>query len=105
MARRTPVTLLSAAAATPVIAPPGGQGHAERVHGRVRRCLAAAARGGEPSPGLFGWQETGFRTPVAVAVLTEVGATILLAIALTAQATRRPGSRRGVSKALPRKRS
>jgi hypothetical protein len=41
--------------------------------------------------GLFGWQESGFRTPVALAVLTEVGATILLAIALTAQATRRPG--------------
>jgi hypothetical protein len=41
--------------------------------------------------GLFGWQESGFRTPVALAVLTEGGATILLAIALTAQATRRPG--------------
>jgi hypothetical protein len=41
--------------------------------------------------GLFGWQESGFRTPVALAMLTEVGATILLAIALTAQATRRPG--------------
>jgi hypothetical protein len=41
--------------------------------------------------GLFGWQESGFRTPAALAVLAEVGATIVLAIALTAQATRRPG--------------
>jgi hypothetical protein len=33
--------------------------------------------------GLFGWQEAGFRTPVAIAVLTEVGAVILLSTALT----------------------
>ena len=33
--------------------------------------------------GLFGWQEGGFRTPVALAMLTETGAVILLATALT----------------------
>jgi hypothetical protein len=33
--------------------------------------------------GLFGWQEAGFQTPVALAVLTEAGATVLLATALT----------------------
>ena len=32
--------------------------------------------------GLFGWQEAGFRTPVALAVITEVGAVILLSMAL-----------------------
>jgi hypothetical protein len=35
--------------------------------------------------GLFGWQEAGFRTPVAFAVITEVGAVILLSMALTAR--------------------
>jgi hypothetical protein len=33
--------------------------------------------------GLFGWQEGGFRTPVALAMITEAGAVILLATALT----------------------
>jgi hypothetical protein len=32
--------------------------------------------------GLFGWQEFGFRTAVAVAVIAEVGAVILLSVAL-----------------------
>jgi len=32
--------------------------------------------------GLFGWQEAGFRTPVALALITEAGAVILLATAL-----------------------
>jgi len=32
--------------------------------------------------GLFGWQEAGFRTPVALAMITEVGAVIVLAAAL-----------------------
>ncbi|MEA2207462.1 MAG: hypothetical protein QOE77_4238 [Blastocatellia bacterium] len=32
--------------------------------------------------GLFGWQEAGFRTPVALAVVTEVGAVVLLTTAL-----------------------
>jgi hypothetical protein len=36
--------------------------------------------------GLFGWQEAGFRTPVAVAVITEVGAVVLLSAALTGSA-------------------
>jgi hypothetical protein len=35
--------------------------------------------------GLFGWQEAGFRTSVALAVFTEVGAVILLSMALTAR--------------------
>jgi hypothetical protein len=39
--------------------------------------------------GLFGWQEGGFRTPVAIAVLTEVGAVVLLSTALAARATLR----------------
>jgi hypothetical protein len=33
--------------------------------------------------GLFGWQEAGFRTPIALAMITEAGAVILLAMALT----------------------
>ena len=33
--------------------------------------------------GLLGWQEGGFRTPVALAMITEAGAVILLATALT----------------------
>jgi hypothetical protein len=32
--------------------------------------------------GLFGWQEAGFRTPIAIAVIAEVAAVILLATAL-----------------------
>jgi hypothetical protein len=39
--------------------------------------------------GLFGWQEAGFRTPVALAMITEAGAVILLATALTLE-HRRP---------------
>jgi hypothetical protein len=39
--------------------------------------------------GLFGWQEGGFRTPVAIAVVTEVGAVVLLSTALAARATLR----------------
>jgi hypothetical protein len=35
--------------------------------------------------GLFGWQEGGFRAPVAIAVITEVGAVILLSTALAAR--------------------
>ena len=34
--------------------------------------------------GLFGWFETGFRTPVEVAVVTELSAVIFLSVALTA---------------------
>jgi hypothetical protein len=32
--------------------------------------------------GLFGWQEAGFRTPVKLAAITEVGAVVLLSSAL-----------------------
>jgi hypothetical protein len=35
---------------------------------------------------LFGWQETGFRSPVAIAVITEVVATIALTLALAVAA-------------------
>jgi len=38
--------------------------------------------------GLFGWQEGGFRTAVAIAVITEVCAVILLSAALTTAAAR-----------------
>jgi hypothetical protein len=42
--------------------------------------------------GLFGWQEGGFRTPVELAVITELGAVILLSAALAGELTlpRRP---------------
>ncbi len=36
--------------------------------------------------GLFGWQEAGFRTPVAIAVIAEVGAVVLLTAALAGDA-------------------
>ena len=32
--------------------------------------------------GLFGWHESGFRTPIAIALISEVGAVILLTAAL-----------------------
>jgi hypothetical protein len=32
--------------------------------------------------GLFGWQEFGFRTPIALAVITEIGSVVLLSRAL-----------------------
>jgi len=34
--------------------------------------------------GLFGWHEFGFRTPIALAVIAEVGAVVLLSTALAA---------------------
>jgi hypothetical protein len=39
--------------------------------------------------GLFGWQESGFRTAVAIAVITEMCAVSLLSAALTTAAARR----------------
>jgi hypothetical protein len=38
--------------------------------------------------GLFGWREGGFRSPVAIAVLTEAGAVIMLTLALAARPRR-----------------
>jgi len=38
--------------------------------------------------GLFGWQEGGLRAPVAIAVITEVGAVILLSAGLAASTAR-----------------
>lgn len=43
--------------------------------------------------GLFGWQEGGFRAPVALAVIAEVGAVVLLAAALAAPALRATAKR------------
>ena len=43
--------------------------------------------------GLFGWQETGFRTPVELAVISEVGAVVFLAIALASATSRRLADR------------
>ena len=40
--------------------------------------------------GLFGWQEAGFRTPIALALITEAGAVILLAAALVRDAEQSP---------------
>jgi hypothetical protein len=42
--------------------------------------------------GLFGWQEGGFRTAVAIAVTTEMCAAILLSAALATAAVRRHGN-------------
>jgi hypothetical protein len=42
--------------------------------------------------GLFGWQEGGFRTAVAIAVTTEMCAAILLSAALATAAVRRHGT-------------
>jgi hypothetical protein len=39
--------------------------------------------------GLFGWHEGGFRAPVALAVVAEVGAVVLLAAALAASPSRK----------------
>jgi hypothetical protein len=47
--------------------------------------ISALALGGlvvSYGQGLFGWQEGGFRTPVELAVITEVGAVIFLSTAL-----------------------
>ncbi len=47
--------------------------------------ISALALGGlvvSYGQGLFGWQEGGFRTPVELAVITEVGAVIFLSAAL-----------------------
>jgi hypothetical protein len=45
--------------------------------------------------GLLGWQEGGFRTPVALAMITEAGAVILLTTALTLEPRPvRPAARR-----------
>jgi hypothetical protein len=43
--------------------------------------------------GLFGWHEAGFRTPVALAVITEVGAVIFLSAALALSTALRLGPR------------
>jgi hypothetical protein len=50
--------------------------------------VSAVALGGlvvSYGQGLFGWQEAGFRTPVALTVVAEVGAVIALTLGLTAK--------------------
>jgi hypothetical protein len=42
--------------------------------------------------GLFGWQEAGFRTPIVLAMITEAGAVIALAAALTLEPGVRPAA-------------
>ena len=59
--------------------------------GVVISALALASLIVSYGTGLFGWQEGGFRTPVALAMITEAGAVILLAAALTLE--RRSSSR------------
>jgi hypothetical protein len=44
--------------------------------------------------GLFGWQEAGFRTPVVLVLIAEVGAVIFLATALAAKRVLAMGARR-----------
>jgi hypothetical protein len=51
--------------------------------GVVISALALASLVVSYGRGFLGWQEGGFRTPVALAVITEVGAVVLLAAALT----------------------
>jgi len=46
--------------------------------------------------GLFGWQEAGFRTPVELAVITEVGAGVFLSTALAASLAPAPRRSRTV---------
>jgi len=51
--------------------------------------VAAGALGGlavSYGRGLFGWQEVGFATPIELAVISELGAVIVLAAALAADA-------------------
>ena len=36
--------------------------------------------------GIFGWQEVGFRTPIALAMVSEAAAVVLLGAGLTARA-------------------
>jgi hypothetical protein len=43
--------------------------------------------------GLFGWQEVGFRTPVALVLIVEVGAVILLSAALATKSALQPAPR------------
>ena len=54
--------------------------------------ISAAALGGliiSYGTGLFGWQEAGFRTPTAIAMVSEVAAVILLALGMAASALER----------------
>ena len=49
--------------------------------------VAAGAHGGlavSYGRGLFGWQEVGFGTPIELAVITELGAVVVLAAGLAA---------------------
>jgi hypothetical protein len=64
------------------------------AHPRLRRVAALAGVGISAvalaslvvsyGQGLFGWQEGGFRTPVELAVITELAAVVLLSAALAA---------------------
>jgi hypothetical protein len=82
-----PLFLANAAAAVAVIA---GLAHPRTrplaaLSGVVISALSLGSLVVSYGHGLFGWQEAGFRTPVALAVITEVGAVILLSMALTAR--------------------
>ena len=62
------------------------QSHTRRLAALAGIVISAIALGSlivSYGQGLFGWQEGGFRTPVALAMITEAGAVILLATALT----------------------
>jgi hypothetical protein len=52
--------------------------------GIVTSALALAALVVSYGRGLFGWFESGFRAPVELAVIAELGAVILLSVALAA---------------------
>jgi hypothetical protein len=54
--------------------------------GIVVSVVALAALVVSYGQGIFGWQEGGFRTPVALAVIAELGAVVLLSAALAAGA-------------------
>ena len=79
-----PLFLANAAAVLVVIAGLT-QARTRRVAALVGIVISALALGSlvvSYGTGLFGWQEAGFRTPVALAMIIEAGAVILLATAL-----------------------
>jgi hypothetical protein len=86
-----PLFLLNAAALVVVIT---GLAFAQTrplaaLAGIVTSALALAALVVSYGRGLFGWFESGFRTPVELAVIAELGAVIFLSVALAATLLRR----------------
>jgi hypothetical protein len=83
-----PLFLANAAACVAAIAglSYGGTRRLAALAGIVVSAVAVGSLVVSYGQGLFGWQEAGFRTPVALAVIAEVGAVILLSTALAVRA-------------------